>query len=385
MRTKIRHTVRFLWFNIGIALLVLILMEGGARGYLALRERARVSAQLVEREEAYDASADEGWVPEYLREIDAGREGEWHPYVYWRRRPFHAKYLNIDQAGIRKTWNSTSSPAPGQLKVWMFGGSTLWGVGSRDDFTIPSLVSKKLAANLHSGVWVTSFAEIGYVSTQEVITLMLELRKGNVPDVVVFLDGVNDAIAAYQSGVAGIPQNESNRVVEFDALKRLTWRETVVEKLALYKLIAGTARTHGIIPSARFVSDDGTLAGQVVDVYLWNAKFVDMMAQRLGFRTVYFWQPTVFTKKQLSREERQWVEQPGRKFWVNGQPGPVLDKVYGAFRKKTAGINNIRDLSDVFDDVNGTIFIDEWHITEAGNERIAEVMTPALLRQVARK
>ncbi len=385
MGRKIGHVARFLWFNLGIALLVLALLEGVAGGYLALRKRAQIAAAVAERTQRYDAGADQGWIRGYLRELDEGSL-EWRPYVYWRRRPYHGQYLNIDEAGLRRTWNKTSSPAPGQLKVFMFGGSTLWGVGARDEFTIPSLVSKRLAARLESGAWVVNLADFGYVSTQEVIALMLELRNGHVPDVVVFLDGANDAFSAFQNGVAGIPENESNRVDGFDAFKRFKWRQTVVENLALYKLTARLVRAHGGAPSVGLAGEARSadaLARAVGEVYLQNVGLVEALAQRYGFRAIFFWQPTVFTKKHLSPRERRWSGQ-GQRNWVTG--APFFGKAYGAFREglRTSRLENVYDLSGVFDEVSGTIFSDELHVTEAGNAKIAEVMTETLLREVAR-
>ncbi len=390
MVRQIQQAVRFIWLNIGVALLVLILVEGVGDGYLVLRERARDAAVLADLEQRYesDAGADQSWVQEYNRELDErgldpAREDEWHPYVYWRPRPYHGKYLNIDAAGVRRTWNSTSSPAPGQLKVFMFGGSALWGVGARDEFTIPSLVSKKLAARLESGAWVTNFAQSGYVSTQEVIALMLELRKGNVPDVVVFFDGVNDTFSALQSGVAGIPENESHRVAEFNSLNRFNWRSGI-GRLALYKLGARLLRARGGSLSARFARADDrstdALAREVVEVYLQNVSIVDTMAQRFGFREIFFWQPTVLTKRYLSQRERQWYGEDER--W-----GPSFHKLNDAFRERmrTRRLDNVYDLSGVFDEVSGTMFIDAWHITEAANEKIAELMTRTLLREVKRR
>ncbi len=47
-------------------------------------------------------------------------------------------------------------------------------------------------------------------------------------------------------------------------------------------------------------------------------------------------------------------------------------------------IDNVYDLSGVFDEVNSTIFIDEWHVSEAANKKIAELITRTLLREVIR-
>ena len=391
MSGRIQQTAKFIWLNIGIALLVLVLIEGAARAGFALLDRGRhlglAGPVAAERRFGPDANVDQGWLTDY-RELLDSQQGEWHPYVYWRTRAYRGKHLNINEAGIRRTWNSTASPLPGQLKIFMFGGSTLWGQGARDEFTIPSLVSKKLANRLDSGVWVVNFAENGYVSTQEVITLMLELRKGNVPDVVVFFDGVNDTFSAFQSGVAGIPQNENNRVAEFDSLKRLNWRQGILERLGLYRLGAGVVRFLGVSRPPRFSRSDrlppDALARAVVSVYLHNVSIVDALAQRFGFQALFFWQPTVFTKKRLSLREQQWYGQ----FWSRfGGSGPLFGKVYGAFRERirTNTVDNIYDLSGIFDEASNTVFIDEFHIVEAGNEKIAAAIVETLLRELVRQ
>ncbi len=381
--------MRFISFNIGVALLVLIIMEGVGEGYHSWRERAKSAAFPVDMEQRYelDPGADQSWVREYFRE-ETTLEEEWSPYVYWRTKPHHGKHVNINEAGLRRVWNGTPSPAPGQLKVLMFGGSTLWGVGARDDFTIPSFVSRMLTTQLDTGAWVTSLAESGHTSTQEVIALMLALQKGNVPDVVVFFDGVNDSFSALQNRVAGLTENESNRVAEFNSLKRFTWRQAI-EHLALYKTIAARARRHVGAPP---VTD--ALARAVVDVYLQNISIVDALAKRFGFRTFFFWQPTVFSKKHLSQREQQWygapsgtefmIRGPGRLLW--GNSASILPKAYDAFRERirTNRPENVYDLSGVFDEVGSTIFIDEWHIMETGNEKIAEQITQVLSRELVR-
>ena len=92
----------------------------------------------------------------------------------------------------------------------MLGGSSLWGFGARDDQTIPSL----LARSLDEQGWrveLKNLAEIGYVSTQEVIALTRELQAGYRPDLVIFYDGVNDTTSALLEGEPGLTTNEINR------------------------------------------------------------------------------------------------------------------------------------------------------------------------------
>src|SRR6185295_3816027 len=99
-----------------------------------------------------------------------------------RRKPFHGTYINVDSAGIRITPQRPISGVP-VARVFMFGGSTMWGWLQRYDKTIPAEVARRLATMADSvgGIEVTNFGETGYVFTQEVLELMLQLRAGNRP------------------------------------------------------------------------------------------------------------------------------------------------------------------------------------------------------------
>jgi hypothetical protein len=74
-------------------------------------------------------------------------------------------------------------------KVYFFGGSTMWGVGARDDGTIPS----EFAAA--TGFWSENFGEFAYTAHQDLMLLVQLLQDGHRPDIVVFYDGVNDVEA----------------------------------------------------------------------------------------------------------------------------------------------------------------------------------------------
>jgi hypothetical protein len=77
MSRRVRETARFVWLNIGIALLVLFLMESAARGVFALRDRARTAAARTEFERHVPLyiGTEEKWVRGFLREQQEARRG----------------------------------------------------------------------------------------------------------------------------------------------------------------------------------------------------------------------------------------------------------------------------------------------------------------------
>lgn len=254
----------------------------------------------------------------------------------------------------------------------------MWGVGARDDWTIPSLVSKRLAKHYAAGAWVTNFGEAGYVSTQEVVALMRELQRGHVPDVVVFFDGVNETLSAFHSGIAGLPLNEDNRVIEFNSRDHLNWQGGLIRQLGLYRMAKRVVERSGMKsrrPYAGAEARIGPLADNVVAAYFGNVRIVRALAAQYGFRVLFFLQPTVFSKTQLSEWERKVKFSSG---WT--QAGPLFARVYDTFDAgmRAGGVDNVTNLSNLFGQDATTVFIDGTHLTEAGNDRIAEAIGRAV-------
>lgn len=380
MPGRILRWVWRLWVYICIGLLVFALLEGLARVASAVHRRSATAQEHRELEELLRAGAtdDTAWVSGYVREA-ADLQSEWRSYVYWRMAARHGRYINVDRAGIRHTWNPTPSPSPDQLKIFMFGGSAMWGIGARDEFTIPSLVSKKLAHPPATPAWITNFGQLGWVNTQEVIALMLELQRGNIPDIAVFYDSSNDIFSAFQSGIAGIPQNELNRTAEFNVARDADLRPILLRRLAVFRWIERAVRAIGGEPLdgrlRRRAASGELLAASVVDVYVRNFEVVDALASRFGFKARFFWQPTLPTKSNRSPEEQREMSRPR-----NTQTAELVGQVHKALRERigTGRYPHIHELSGVFGNDGRMYFLDAVHLLEAGNERVADAMVQRL-------
>ena len=112
------------------------------------------------------------------------------PYILWKRRPHQGRAINIGPHGERLTLNNSTDP--GAVKVFCMGGSTTWGDFVTDADTYPSHLARMLGRIGKYRVY--NFGQAGYNSTQSLIRLMLELRRGNRPRVVIFLSGLNDGL-----------------------------------------------------------------------------------------------------------------------------------------------------------------------------------------------
>jgi hypothetical protein len=221
---------------------------------------------------------------------------------------------------------------------------------------------------------VTNYGETGYVNTQGLITLILELRKGNVPDVAIFYDGVNEVFSGFQNGVAGIPQNEANRRTEFNLSNAPTrMLGTIARESSAFRLVKGvTRRLHGQ-PKTGVAADPlaaDRLAEEITDLYWGNVALVQSLARGYGFTALFYWQPLVFDKHPLSPfEERQ--AKVGETLLPSSFHRLVRSKVVS--HKDRQG-HAFRDLSGIFENTREPIFYDFAHLGEVGNERVAQHM-----------
>jgi hypothetical protein len=381
---SIGRSLRTLWLMTGAVLLALAAIELSASAILS-------AARFVLHSEAdrrYEADAYHGaeWTYEYFRELNV-LQTEWSSYVNWRARPFHGRYINIDDAGVRATW---TAPAPAGPLVYMLGGSTLWGTGARDEETIPSQVARALWNDHRVAATVVNLGTAGYVSTQEVVKLTLELEHGARPAVVVFYDGVNDTFSAYQNGEAGLPQNEANRRVEFNLSspgRRIDQLELFIGPASLrststFQLVdAVVARVAGrrssiSAPPARSVAET---ADAVAARYFANVEHVRRLSRVYGFTPLFFWQPTVFDKADLTAFERSARDEGAGLASLYSAVGDIIDRATGADG------GDFRDLRGIFQHDRRPIFIDWAHVGEDADREVAMRMLPGILNGLAHR
>jgi len=349
-RRPIKATFRLLrdaWAMVGIALVLLFgleLLATSLERWLMVQAAGKELEQYAELVGEPDAE----WPREAL-EATYARKSQWEPYVYWRSEPYAGSVVNVDEQGLRRT---VHPPPTGEadeaevVRVFAFGGSTMWGSGARDQWTIPSVLARLLAeAGIRARV--TNFGQTGYVSTQEVIALLRLLHEGDVPDVVVFYDGVNDVNAAFQHAKAGWTINEEARRAEFlaqrqgtlfnsliyaashSAIARLagpdpmdlvtderrpsTWDEYTQRFIKVPEVIAEYERRQASFDHELTNDEKNAIVQQLVyeqvafdtaRVYDANVAAVSGLARQYGFAALFYWQPVLFEKLEPSPAEQ---------------------------------------------------------------------------------
>ncbi len=365
------RSAQTLWSIVGIALLLLLLLDAALTAFLKHREDDRFRAYM----EKYPA-ADRSWVPAYTEEFLRHDSALWRPYVYWRRAPYAGQYFGVDERGLRHTWNKPHTPAEKPFRIFTFGGSTMWGTGVRPDYTVASCLARALEEH-GIAVEVTNYGEGGYVSTQELLTLLLELRRGNVPDLVIFLDGFNDAATSYQNARAGLTSNEMHRVEEFNVDEhRSRFQKAMALVPGIRRFTEGLGKRL-VAPYTIPADKSAVLADATVRVYRENVRVVQMLGREYGFQSLFYWQPVIFLKDHLAPNE------------VKGAAdlGYMKDFVLGVYQQlhgdpQLAARPAFHDISDTFRHTDEAVFADFCHLSEHGNDvlarRIAEDVPPLL-------
>ena len=284
------------------------------------------------------------------------------PYYHWRRGGFQGKYTNVSEEGVRHSL--TLGNDEDAKKIFVFGGSTLWGTGSKDEHTIPSFLQSKLGEDYK----VYNYGESGYVSTQELNFLLHQLAKGNIPDAVIFYDGANDGYAGVYS--PAIPRDVQNLRMR-DKTKNNVF--VMLYKASNYKMFGdyvsknrSTTQWDDNI-SSRIQSNSSS----VVALYEAHIKQVKALGKEYGFKTFFFWQPNLFSRTRDGFPYEEAIIQKASPVFVESQRQVYLDA-------KAIFINRENEqiffLGDLFNQIKEPIYIDWCHIGPNGNERVARRM-----------
>jgi lysophospholipase L1-like esterase len=287
---------------------------------------------------------------------------------------WHGKYINNDESPTG-VWRRTLNPAEDQCKlkqrltVWIFGGSTVYGTGVPDWATLPSYLSRDLNAASSDCVLVSNFGVEGYVSNQEVILLMEQLKAGGHPDIVIIYDGLNDA------GAAGPASGPPHPHFSFDMIKRRVEGsisgcfDFIRESYTLR--LAGTIR--GFLfrghPSRSVLDELHTKGVAALDNYEANLNVAKALGKAYNFQIYCFWQPSLYYgQKPLVPFEKQMPEIATRDTW-----SLITTAVYQEAATR-ASTGQFIFLGGLFDSVPEPIFIDEGHLGPRGNELAAQAV-----------
>lgn len=359
--------LRDAWLMAGMVCGLLLITNAMLDSWLDLGAIEKVSAG-VEAPDKWDADfyGEVPWLAGYKREFRSARRLRWEPYAYWRRAPFSGEHINVDERGHRHTWQPDQ---PGkEAAIWMFGGSTVWGSGARDEYTIPSALARQLA-DAGVAIRVVNLGERGWVRGQALAYLQRLLQSGEKPALVVFYDGANDVFADAVQNAAGAPQNESNRQLEFrSATNIIQWMKAGLNQLEGFKKLVAAQ------PPSVSAAEQEKLAQSIIVRYQQQAAQLQSLADAHGFKAVVAWQPVIFSRHGASDFERDVIASSLRQ---HRDIHLLATKTLKA--SNLAGHPDFVDLSGVLDQTQEPVYMDFCHVSEAANDVIAQALAQKIL------
>lgn len=268
-------------------------------------------------------------------------------------------HLNVTD-GVRSSWSPPTAACATPLRVWMFGGSTLFGVGQRDDHTIASELAR---AAWRDGVAldVDNRAVPGDVAWIERARLRRALITEDTPDLVVFYDGFNDVRSVEWSYGAG--HEVTNRFSALNdatlvpLLKRLNEREIDGERT-----VVAVPLERDVRPPDQPVIDDA-----VRFQYGATRSLTDADLARAGVASIAFIQPIGASRNPLVAGDFPTTR--------------LATEQYRTFRDGLP--EGVVDIADALDDHPGAVYVDDVHTTEEANPVIATRMWNEMRELVA--
>ena len=251
--------------------------------------------------------------------------------------------------GIRTTYE-VADPT---YTIWLFGGSTVFGFGQRDDFTIASDLVK-LAQKRGVHIQVVNFGVSGYVNWQEVDRFQAALEDGPAPDLAIFFDGANETALAIEREAYGLLDSADTY--------HLSMKDEQRDELAKQ------AKARGY----RSTDDLNTAATVQAAQYRRGAQRALQLGAAHDVDVVLAWQPHLYTiardRPLVAQALRLWEISPARQKEV----GQLSDRI-----AERSGVDVV-DLSSSLDDAQKPVFFDISHANEYG----ARLQAEALLDQV---
>jgi hypothetical protein len=285
--------------------------------------------------------------------------------------------VETNRYGFRTTENFPIEKPKNEIRIFVVGGSTVfgWGVNASDsiprrlqaqvekEFTRDLSLQGKRVRILNAGVpWYSSWHEATLVFSR-----LLDFN----PDQILVLDGLNDTAAALAPFWSPIVEGYID-VPSTAAYQKRKAAGTLLTSLLTLAELSPTFRYFNARRAAKAQMDSGVPHPEVWIQYVHYMRRVKRLAEAQGTEVAFFFQPVLPVAKTLTPFE---VEHNGTSM--------KLPRFADHFRtlylqgEKTLGETrdlNVKSLSKIFGAVPETIYLDGLHYNAKGNTLLAEAL-----------
>ncbi|MGE3595694.1 MAG: SGNH/GDSL hydrolase family protein [Dehalococcoidia bacterium] len=277
----------------------------------------------------------------------------------------------INAMGFRGPVVTVPKP-PGVLRIVLLGGSTTFGWGVNDDQTIDAHMRRLLAERDSSGmVDVVNLAFDGYDSYQ----VLERLRSDGAwlePDVVIVNTGINDVRnAPFENLVDADPRTLLYRAT-LDQLRLEAARggPTVWTRARHYLYVA---RLPGWLRgqwTETAVSDDAQVRWDALNYFERNIRRIQSLAGQWGAVIIFSTPPSSLPTRNAK------TDPPERDYWIRDAETTQVyrDSLQARMRTVVTEASSSHGQVEYFQmpRMDVELFLDDAHLTSAGNARMAE-------------
>ncbi len=306
---------------------------------------------------------------------------QYEPWVLFRNPEYHGQLLNTDGRGFRRT-RPPRALCAAPIRIFVFGGSTTFGYGVADEFTLPSSLQGHLEGRYPSlCLQVSNYAQGYFFSSQELLQFINLLKAGHVPNWAIFVDGANDTyqmssrrdVPYFSDAVRSLWEMRHRQ----QAHARLDWSWLPVAHVAtaIHERIWGSPARPAASDHPTPVPDADRSGAYVADRYKQNVRMIRALCAEYGVQCRFVWQPTFLNYDRTLHPA----------FPYRGEVPKFWGEAYDGIRAWKVG--NILYLGDLLQGVREKVFVDNVHYNEKWNaeiaSRIADVIdlaTPAASR-----
>jgi hypothetical protein len=253
--------------------------------------------------------------------------------------------VNVE-GGRRVSWRAPDCRCQ-RTTVWMYGGSTAFGIGQRDDHTIASELAR-LAFDEGVVIDVENRGVVGDTHWEEAQRFAWDLQREPAPDIVVFYDGAGEVHSQSHRGRSDVQPVRPMHLEYWDRFGDSGSRESGRSRFGS-KLGESAEPRRSWVDSVR----SSFAAGVAVS---------DELAASAGVEVARYWEPLLITRgAMMDSEPRSAHDDPSGlaaryRSVVADSPGSVVD------------------LSDSLSNLDGQVFSDDTTMNEAGAARVAEMI-----------
>jgi lysophospholipase L1-like esterase len=291
-----------------------------------------------------------GWSKDDVRALLSetwSRPSVFEPFTQFKERPFAGRFVNVSADGFRHSSDQAAwPPDTNAFNVFVFGGSTTFGYGLPDAETVPSFLQSWLRTNASPRMNVYNFGRAYYFSSQEIVLFLRLLAAGHVPQLAVFVDGLNDSLY-----VEDVPR----------------FSDRVSELMAGRKSRVSLPAVQDENPSEQGGANDPSrnIASKVVRRYQSNMQLAKALGEAYGVRVAFVWQPIPTYKYDLQYHH---FKDEG---FVRHKNAPAVYELMNQNRSELAKEAFFIWCADLQEGIAESFYLDEVHYNPALARRLA--------------